>query len=126
MDVIPLEDEGFLFKFGDSSIKIWALKGGPWFIANRPLLLQKWKPDLTLEKLSLKKFPIWVVLCGVPLELLTAEWLSYIASAIGSPLCLDKATKQIRVHFSCVCVWRLIVETLCLILFWLILRVLAK
>lgn len=50
VEVIPLEDEGFLFKFYDSATKTWVLEGGPWFIAGRPLLVQKWIPGLTLEK----------------------------------------------------------------------------
>lgn len=46
-----------------------------------------------------------MVLRGVPLELLTPYGLSCIASAIGSPLSLDKATEQCRrVHFARVCV----------------------
>lgn len=52
----------------------------------------------------MKKFLTWVVLCGVPLVLLTPGGLSCIASAIKSPLSLDKATEQRRrVHFARVC-----------------------
>lgn len=79
------------------------LEGGTWFIANQPLFLQKWQPGLVLEKLSFHKFPIWVVLCGTPLELLTPHDLSCIASAIGMPLSLDKVTEQRRVPFYRVC-----------------------
>lgn len=86
VDVIPLEGEGFLFKFNNSATKTWVLEEGSWFIASRPLLLRKWQPGLTLKKLSLQKFPIWVVLRGVPLELLTPDGLSCIASFIGFPL----------------------------------------
>lgn len=42
---------------------------------------------------------------GVPLELLTPEGLSCIASAVGTPPSLDKATKQRkRINFARVCV----------------------
>lgn len=105
VEVIPLTDEGFMFRFTDLGTKNWVLEGGPWFIANRPLLLQQWKPGLVLDKLSLKKFPIWIALRGVPLELFTPEGLSCIASAVGVPLSLDKATEQRRrVQFARVCV----------------------
>lgn len=105
VDVIPLDGEDFLFKFMDPDTMEWVLEGGLWFIANRPLLLEKWKPGLIVEKLSLKKFPIWIVLRGLSIELLTPEGLSCVVSAIGTPLSLDKATEQRRrVHFARVCV----------------------
>lgn len=69
------------------------LEGGPWFIANKPFLLQQWQPGLILDKLSLHKFSIWIVLRGVPLGLLTPDGLSCIASSVGTPLSLDKAKK---------------------------------
>lgn len=51
------------------------------------------------------KFLIWVVIPGVPLELLTPDGLRCIASHIGSPLSLDKAIEQRRkVRFARVCV----------------------
>lgn len=40
VEVIPLVGDGFMFKFADCSTKTWVLDVGPWFIANRPLLLQ--------------------------------------------------------------------------------------
>lgn len=94
-----------MFELMDKLTMTWVLEGGPWFIANKPLLLQKWQSGLVLEQLSLQKFPLWVILRGVPLELFTADGLRYIASAIGIPLCLDKATEQRkRVKFARVCV----------------------
>lgn len=79
MDVIPLDGDGFMLKFSDLNTRTCVLEGGPWFIAGRPLLLQKWQPGLVLEKLFVKKFPLWVVLRGIPLELLTADGSSCIA-----------------------------------------------
>lgn len=61
IDVIPLKGDGFLFKFIDSAIMTWVFEGGPWFIASLSLDLQKWQSSLTLEKLYLTKFSIWVV-----------------------------------------------------------------
>lgn len=105
VEVIPLMGEGFMFKFSDPQTKIWVLEWGPWSIANRPILLRKWLPGLTLDKHSLQKFPLWIMLRRVPLELLTPEGLSCIASAVGTPLSLDKAIEQRRrVQFARVCV----------------------
>lgn len=57
------------------------------------------------EYLNLSKYPIWISLGGVPLELFMPEGLSCIASAVGTPLSLDKAIEQRRrINFARVCV----------------------
>lgn len=105
VDVIAGENEGFLFKFESKQSMPWALEGGPWYIANMPLLLQKWVPGFNFEKLSTSKIPLWVKLRKVPLELFTCEGLSQISSAIGNPLYLDRATEhRLRVDFARVCI----------------------
>lgn len=85
VEVIPLIGEGFMFKFDDPNTKSWKLEGGPWYITNRTFLLKQWKPGLVLDKLSLHKFPTWIALRGVPLELFTPVGLSCVASAVGTP-----------------------------------------
>lgn len=88
-----------------SEAKEWVLQGGPWFISQRLLILKKWEPGHSAGNISLQKMPLWVKLCGVPMELFTKEGLSYVASATGTPLYMDKATKsRRRVHYARVCV----------------------
>lgn len=45
-----------------------------------------------MEKLSFQKFPLWIKLWNVPLELFTIDGISCIASAVGTPLYMDRAT----------------------------------
>lgn len=98
-------DSEFLFKFGDAQMKNSVLENGPWFIAQTPLLLTNWESGFILEKLSPSRIPVWIKLRKVPLELFTAAGLSHIASAIGFPLYMDRATKLCRrVSFARVCV----------------------
>lgn len=52
IDVIPLDGEGFMFKFEDDATLTWVLEGEPWILVNRLLVLQKWQPGLIIEKLS--------------------------------------------------------------------------
>ncbi|KAJ9535832.1 hypothetical protein OSB04_un001013 [Centaurea solstitialis] len=47
-----------------------------------------------LEKPDLKKLPLWVNLYGVPLEVWNVQGLSELASGIGVPLALDRATEE--------------------------------
>ena len=54
---------------------------------------------------NMEKLPIWIHLGNVPLELFTKNGLSYIASAIGNPLYMDRITAtQQRLAFAKICV----------------------
>lgn len=88
--MLALENDGFMFKFEYKMVLNWVLEGGSWFIAQRPLLLQKWMPGFVLEKLSMHKFPLWVKFWQVPLELFTSDGLSHISWFIAQS---DRATQ---------------------------------
>ncbi|KAK8573995.1 hypothetical protein V6N13_096992 [Hibiscus sabdariffa] len=98
-------DNLFLFCFVNASTRDWVLEGGPWHFQNKPLVLRKWKPNMTSMNFNLGRIPVWVHLNGIPLELFSKRGLSYIASAIGSPLYMDgvTASKQ-RLAYAKVCV----------------------
>ncbi|KAK8573931.1 hypothetical protein V6N13_096862 [Hibiscus sabdariffa] len=74
-------------------------------VENRPLLLRKWEPNLAKLESDLAGMPIWIHLHNVPLELYSRRGLSYITSALGSPLYMDTitATRQ-RLEYARVCV----------------------
>lgn len=100
IDVIPFGCDSFLFKFKDAQTKRWVLEGGQWYIASKHLLLQQWVSGMSMEKLPTTKIPLWL-----PMEQLTGEALSYIASVVGVPLFLDKATEEAaRIGFARACV----------------------
>ena len=53
----------------------------------------------------MEKLPLWIHLSNIPLELFTQKGLSYIASAVGTPLYMDRITaSQHRQAFAKVCV----------------------
>lgn len=81
------------------------LDRAPWHMINRPLVLKKWHPNLTLLKEDLQKIPLWVKFFGVPLEYWFPSGLSYVASAIGIPLHTDGLTAaKSRITFARICV----------------------
>ncbi|GLT80966.1 hypothetical protein SLA2020_523750 [Shorea laevis] len=48
---------------------------------------------------------IWVKIWGVPMTLCTPQGLGYVASAIGAPVFLDKATEErVHINYAWVCV----------------------
>lgn len=117
MDVFLLDNGLGLFKFENPQTRTWVLEGGPWFIAQCPLLLKKWAPDISLERFSLSKIPLWINLRSTPMELFTNEGFNHIASAVGIPLFMDKATElRDRLSFAKVCV-EIFRKLLCLHLF---------
>lgn len=68
------------------------------------LFLRNWQSG-PIEKLSLKKILVWIKLWGIPLELFTPEEITCIASAVGKPMNLDKATEENRrISFARVCI----------------------
>ncbi|KAK8615747.1 hypothetical protein V6N13_017329 [Hibiscus sabdariffa] len=95
----------YVFTFVNATARDWVLENGPWHIQHKPLVLRRWEPNLQKLDFDLQKMQIWVQLHNVPLELFSRKGLSYIASAIGSPLYMDSVTaSRERLEFAKVCV----------------------
>lgn len=57
------------------------------------MMLKQWFPRMNLQKDQLKKIPLWAQFYNVPLELWTAEGLSYVANAASVALYANKMTE---------------------------------
>ncbi|GJZ00682.1 RNA-directed DNA polymerase, eukaryota, reverse transcriptase zinc-binding domain protein [Tanacetum coccineum] len=57
-----------LFKFRDEIRMKQVLDQGPWLIRNRPMFVQKWDPEIGMEKPEPKTIPIWVKLVNIPIK----------------------------------------------------------
>ncbi|KAJ4838974.1 hypothetical protein Tsubulata_017378 [Turnera subulata] len=90
VSIAPYKENLYLFQFPTESSLSRALYGGPWHIGGIPLLLRKWDANIEPVDFSTSLIPVWVQLKRVPPELLTKEGLSYIASAIGTPLHMNQ------------------------------------
>ncbi|GAV91955.1 DUF4283 domain-containing protein [Cephalotus follicularis] len=103
--VISGDNGNYLFRFNSSTACDLVLSNGPWEVWGAYLALRRWEEGMTLCKNSFSSIPVWVKLSNVPLELWTRPGLSYIASALGVPLCMDAATSAgNRLSFARVCV----------------------
>ena len=95
----------FIVQLPNEKTRDRVLESGPWHFQNKLLIVRKWEPGLKTLEFNMEKLPIWVQLGNVPLELFTQDGLSYIASAIGNPLYMDKfMSGQSRLSFAKVCV----------------------
>ncbi|KAJ4850536.1 hypothetical protein Tsubulata_048069 [Turnera subulata] len=90
VSAIPYKEGLYLFQFPTDNSLSRALHGGPWHIGGIPLLLRTWDVNIMPVDFSTSVIPVWVQMKHVPLELLTKEGLSYLASAIGKPLHMNQ------------------------------------
>ncbi|KAG5548392.1 hypothetical protein RHGRI_013920 [Rhododendron griersonianum] len=104
-DVLSNDEGFFFFQFDKVGAFREVIEACPWHFGGRLLVLQQWHPHMCLQKELVSKIPIWVQLYNVPLELWTAQGLSYVASAIGRPLYADRMTETCkRLNYAKVCV----------------------
>ena len=104
-DMLATDSGYFFFKFISKEVSDSVLEGGPWHIAGQPILLRKWEPGLELSKAAPSSVPLWVHIHDIPLEYWNEEGLSYIASAIGKPIHVDRLTAAgRRISYARICV----------------------
>ncbi|KAK8667842.1 hypothetical protein V6N13_105323 [Hibiscus sabdariffa] len=88
--------------------RLWGREGSVeirFLAPSRALVLRQWVPGLRFDVVSLDSAPVWVKLWHVPLELFSREGLSYIASALGKPLYMDRATTlKMQLEFAKICI----------------------
>ncbi|KAF7831016.1 Pyruvate carboxyltransferase [Senna tora] len=58
----------FILEFETIPDRIFMLTKGPWAIQNSLLVLDKWRPGLTVEDFRMEKIAVWFRFYGVPLE----------------------------------------------------------
>jgi hypothetical protein len=91
-EVLSSDNSFFIFNFDSVDHATNVLERAPWNMANRPLVLKRWQPNMQFLKDDLARVPVWVRLYNVPLEYWTIKGLSCVASAIGVPLHADHTT----------------------------------
>lgn len=102
---VSVKEKLYIFQFAEKSNMEWVLESEPWHVDKSYLVLRKWSVELTPEHLSLKKLPVWVRLHHIPLAYYHNEGINYIASGVGRPLYMDRATANCtRLDFAKVCV----------------------
>ncbi|XP_020673089.1 uncharacterized protein LOC110092762, partial [Dendrobium catenatum] len=105
ISLLSLADGFFLIKFSSQEDYDAVWSGGPWFLLEKPFILQKWSPKFKPKRDENASIPIWIKIVDFPLALWTPTGISKIASYIGIPLSVDSLTaKRSRLTFARVCV----------------------
>ncbi|XP_020266255.1 uncharacterized protein LOC109841719 [Asparagus officinalis] len=92
LEIYSRENGFFFFKFGCHEELNRVLNGGPWLFDGRLIILKKWSENIGLERELLTSVPVWIRLPSLHLKLWSNNIISRIASLVGNPLYIDKAT----------------------------------
>ncbi|KAF5182809.1 zinc ion binding / nucleic acid binding protein [Thalictrum thalictroides] len=95
----------YYFKFVSEEDKRKVIEMGPVFIVGRVFIISNWSPEIEAQRDYITSVPIWAKILDLPKELWTDDGISYAASLIGNPKCMDELTaKRKRLSFARVCV----------------------
>ncbi|GJX69518.1 RNA-directed DNA polymerase, eukaryota, reverse transcriptase zinc-binding domain protein [Tanacetum coccineum] len=72
-EIYNTSNDVFYFKFRHEYGKKFVLESSPWMVGRRPLLVQKWSPDVDFKKAEPDKIPLWIKMYDVPLEAWTSK-----------------------------------------------------
>lgn len=92
IQVTPL-GKGFyvlLFSYEEDYLK--ALAGGPWFLFDYYLAVQRWKPGFDPTQDKMQNIVLWVQLPELPVKLYHPKALHKIGCVLGKPIKLDSNT----------------------------------
>ncbi|KAG7578523.1 hypothetical protein ISN45_Aa03g027070 [Arabidopsis thaliana x Arabidopsis arenosa] len=92
IDVYEVNSTTLRFKVSDPLVRARILKRGMWNIAEVPMVVSKWSPVTEKDQPEEKSIPLWVYLKKVPMHMYSWEGLSFITSAVGSPVRLHPET----------------------------------
>lgn len=84
----------YFFKFIEEEGMKNVLESGAWMVNNKPLLVQKWDPSISIDKTEPTCLPLWIKLHNVPMEARSSNGVSAIANSLGNPLIMDKVTTK--------------------------------
>ncbi|GJY85020.1 RNA-directed DNA polymerase, eukaryota, reverse transcriptase zinc-binding domain protein [Tanacetum coccineum] len=65
-------------------------------VNNRTLFVQKWDPEIGVQKVEPITLPLWVKLMNIPIEAWRMEGISAMASSLGKPMVMDYVIANMR------------------------------
>jgi len=92
LDIQSRENGFIFFRFGTKEECNCVLQTGPWLFDGCLIILKQWSPDIGLERDLLSVVPVWVRFPSLHPKFWSNNFISKIASLIGNPLFMDKAT----------------------------------
>lgn len=94
IDVQFTEKNTVLFRIDNNQMRTRVLQRKYWHIADVPLVVNFWSPELALNPPDLTSMPLWVDLRGVPNDLYSHKGLKCVTKAVGKFVKLHPNTER--------------------------------
>ncbi|CAN0908379.1 hypothetical protein LINGRAHAP2_LOCUS25255 [Linum grandiflorum] len=105
LQISDLHNGCFLVRFRAKEDYETALTGGPWMLGETYLTVHRWHKDFDPWNSTVKTTLVWIQLPNLPIEFYHPTAVKRIASKIGIPVRLDRATEEgARAKYARVCV----------------------
>ncbi|CAN1805118.1 hypothetical protein LINPERHAP1_LOCUS24142 [Linum perenne] len=94
MQVVDLDKDCFLVKFGNDQDYFRALTGGPWMILEHYLIVQQWDPTFRVSDKLPAKMVVWVRFPHLPILFYHPQILTALGNLIGKTIRIDSPTQN--------------------------------
>ncbi|CAN0858734.1 hypothetical protein LINGRAHAP2_LOCUS7429 [Linum grandiflorum] len=92
IQISDLKNGCYLVRFRRQEDYDWAIKGGPWMLGDTYLTVHRWFKVFDPWTTKVTTTMVWVELPDLPIEFYNPEAVMRIASRIGKPVRVDRAT----------------------------------
>ncbi|GKG10406.1 RNA-directed DNA polymerase, eukaryota, reverse transcriptase zinc-binding domain protein, partial [Tanacetum coccineum] len=93
-EIFTTSNDVFCIEFKQEHGMKYVLEKSLWMVGGRPLIVQKWDPDIDFEKAEPDKIPLWIKMYGVPLKAWTSKGISTLASSLRKHIIMDDMTAR--------------------------------
>ncbi|CAN0880263.1 hypothetical protein LINGRAHAP2_LOCUS13565, partial [Linum grandiflorum] len=105
IQISDLNNGYFLVRFREKEDYEAAMIGGPWMLGETYLTVHRWHKGFNPWRNEVTSTLVWVQLPDLPVEFYHTQAVMRIASKIGTPVRVDRATKEgARAKYARVCV----------------------
>ncbi|XP_019149842.1 PREDICTED: uncharacterized protein LOC109146642 [Ipomoea nil] len=104
MDLIAIDNDYFLVRFGSVDDMEFAMYEGPWMVLGHYLIVKPWEPNFDPFNDTVEKVFVWIRVPSLPAEYFDFIFLRKLGNKLGRTVRVDQATSLVsRGMFARVC-----------------------
>ncbi|XP_019182128.1 PREDICTED: uncharacterized protein LOC109177272 [Ipomoea nil] len=105
MELIAIDNDYFLVRFGSVEDLEFAMFEGPWMILDHYLIVKPWVPDFDPLSDTTEKMLVWARIPCLPAEYYNYIFLRKLGNKVGRTIRVDQATSMVsKGRFARICV----------------------
>ncbi|XP_019182142.1 PREDICTED: uncharacterized protein LOC109177287 [Ipomoea nil] len=105
MDLIAIDNDYFLVRFGSMEDLEFAMFEGPWMVMDHYLIVKPWELDFDPFSDTTEKVLVWVRIPCLPAEYYNMIFLRKLGNKLGRTIRIDQATSMVsRGMFARICI----------------------